>query len=406
MNKSLLSVDKIQVDLKRILNLQFKHNWGIILHNFSALGGALLTFVIVSQASQMWYWITFSIFIAMLVWWCLSTLFKIISYVSLNSQIEKGNFSVTTEKLINVDVEAEYTPITHISKMSKSDYRGVCVLKFLVGTWFIPESLYEWSGENTMSYADIRDTSEVGDEFYVVTYNKSKKIGCAYNKKFFHLAEHPKHEEKNEEEFSSLNSAELERDVIEDKIKLDESKIKVDLKRHSDYVRGVLEHYCAFAILMFFVIGILIAIPTQNAWMLLILPAAPIVCQLCIFAVWIMRRHNIKKGRFSIHTGVFERNQTREIFFWLDRGRWNAVEDCLDHYYFLVFDLGKWWVPEKELYAWSNKSIMDIKALRLSTEKGDEFYIVTYGKGKKIGYVYNKKLFELDEHLIHDEKPE
>jgi hypothetical protein len=122
--------------------------------------------------------------------------------------------------------------------------------------------------------------------------------------------------------------------------------------------------------------------------------------------VWIIRRHNIKKGRFSIHTGVFERNKTREIFFWLDRGRWNAVEDCLDHYYFLVFDLGKWWVPEKELYAWSNKSIMDIKALRLSTEKGDEFYVVTYGKGKKIGYVYNKKLFELDEHLIHDEKPE
>ena len=49
---------------------------------------------------------------------------------------------------------------------------------------------------------------------------------------------------------------------------------------------------------------------------------------------------------------------------------------------------------------------MDIKALRLSTEKDDEFYIVTYGKSKKIGYVYNKNLFELDDHLIHDEKPE
>ena len=49
---------------------------------------------------------------------------------------------------------------------------------------------------------------------------------------------------------------------------------------------------------------------------------------------------------------------------------------------------------------------MTMDALKFSTEKDDEFYIVTYGKGKKIGYVYNKKLFELDDHLIHDEKPE
>ena len=43
---------------------------------------------------------------------------------------------------------------------------------------------------------------------------------------------------------------------------------------------------------------------------------------------------------------------------------------------------------------------MEINSIRFSTEVGDEFYIVTYGKGKKIGYVYNKKLFELDEHLL------
>ena len=198
MNKSLLSTDKIQVDLKRILNLQFRHNLGIILYNFLALGGALLLFVIVSQASQIWYWITFSIFIAMLVWWCLSALFKVISHVRLNSQIDKGDFSVTTEALINVDEGEEEVPKTQITPHAKPSRRKVSILKFPSGTWFIPESLYEWSRENKMSYADIRDTSEVGDEFYVVIYNKSKKIGCAYNKKFFNLIEHSKHDDKPE----------------------------------------------------------------------------------------------------------------------------------------------------------------------------------------------------------------
>ena len=191
-----------------------------------------------------------------------------------------------------------------------------------------------------------------------------------------------------------------------DKIKLDESKIKVDLRQHADYVFDILENYLFYIIFFLFLIGITVAVIFKNAWMLLILPAAPMVCQLCIFATWLIRRHNIKKGNFSIHTGEFKKNKTKEIFFSLDKIQVFTIEACLDHYYFMYFDLGRWLIPGKRLYDWSDESRMEINSIRFSTEVGDEFYIVTYGKSKKIGYVYNKKLFEFDERPRHDEKPE
>ncbi|MBR3714929.1 MAG: hypothetical protein IKL59_02795 [Clostridia bacterium] len=181
------------------------------------------------------------------------------------------------------------------------------------------------------------------------------------------------------------------------KFKLDESKIKVDLRQHADYVFDILENYLFYIIFSLFLIGIIVAVIFKNAWMLLILPAAPMVCQLCIFTAWLIRRHNIKKGNFSIHTGVFKKNKTKEIFFSLDRFHWFTVEECLDHYYFMYFDLGRWLIPGKRLYDWSDESRMEINSIRFSTEVGDEFYIVTYGKSKKIGYVYNKKIFTIVE---------
>ncbi len=193
------------------------------------------------------------------------------------------------------------------------------------------------------------------------------------------------------------------------KIKLDESKIKVDLKQHANYVWIVLEEYSFWVTFFSFIVGVLIAIPTKNAWMLLILPAAPMVCSLYIFAVWIIRRHNIKKGRFIVHTGVFERNKRKDVFFPVKRTRvyeGSYTEHCTETYDFLIFNLGKWLIPDNTLYLWSEEGKLTMDALKFSTQKDDEFYIVTYGKSKKIGYVYNKKLFELDECTEHDEEPE
>ena len=194
-----------------------------------------------------------------------------------------------------------------------------------------------------------------------------------------------------------------------DKIKLNESKIKIDLKQHANYAWIVFEEYSFWVTFFSFIVGVLIAVPTKNAWMLLILPAAPMVCSLYIFAVWIIRRYNIKKGRFVVHTGTFERNKRKDVFFPVLRTRVyeeSYTEHCTETYYFLIFNFGKWLIPDNTLYLWSKESKMTMDALKFSTEKDDEFYIVTYGKGKKIGYVYNKKLFELDKRSSRDEKPE
>ena len=90
------------------------------------------------------------------------------------------------------------------------------------------------------------------------------------------------------------------------KFKLDESKIKIDLKQHANYAWIVFEEYSFWVTFFSFIVGVLIAIPTKNAWMLLILPAAPMVCSLYIFSAWIIRRHNIKKSYVSVQCSVYD----------------------------------------------------------------------------------------------------
>ena len=41
-----------------------------------------------------------------------------------------------------------------------------------------------------------------------------------------------------------------------------------------------------------------------------------------------------------------------EIFFSLDKFQVLTIEACLDHYYFMYFDLGRWLIPGKRLYDW------------------------------------------------------
>ena len=111
-----------------------------------------------------------------------------------------------------------------------------------------------------------------------------------------------------------------------------------------------------------------------------------------------------------ISTGIPSPDYKRkDVFFPVKRTRvyeGSYTEHCTETYDFLIFNLGKWLIPDNTLYLWSEEGKLTMDALKFSTQKDDEFYIVTYGKSKKIGYVYNKKLFELNERPRHDEKPE
>ena len=53
------------------------------------------------------------------------------------------------------------------------------------GSWELEGSYYTWSKLYRMSDSGICNTSLVGDEFYLVLYNKNEKILIGYNSRFF-----------------------------------------------------------------------------------------------------------------------------------------------------------------------------------------------------------------------------
>ena len=102
--------------------------------------------------------------------------------------IRNGEFTITMEKLSHIAKEA----------IPKSQYgfslarlgsrwarMEVDFLYFSYQKWRIPIINYTWSNVYKMSKAGIKNTSLIGDEFYVVTNNDNHEIGCAYNTKFF-----------------------------------------------------------------------------------------------------------------------------------------------------------------------------------------------------------------------------
>ena len=208
MNKSILSTDKIQIDLYKILKSEKRHTFGIcMLYMWIFLGLSIASCLIGAVLNS--FWVGLLLFLATFIVTAINVFRRTSRFAFLKKQIGNEEFFISTEVLIDIGETEEYVPHPAWVAIDRdepreslmhthSQKRKVDLLNFPSGSWPIPESLYEWSRENKMSYADIRDTSEVGDEFYVVIYNKSKKIGCAYNKKFFNLIEHPKHDDKPE----------------------------------------------------------------------------------------------------------------------------------------------------------------------------------------------------------------
>ena len=95
--------------------------------------------------------------------------------------IKNGDFTISTEKLINIGEESSLETNT----LSQRSSRTVSFLYFSCQKWKIPTINYTWSDLYKMSEAGIKNTSLIGNEFYVVTDNSSHEIGCVYNTKFF-----------------------------------------------------------------------------------------------------------------------------------------------------------------------------------------------------------------------------
>lgn len=98
----------------------------------------------------------------------------------LKRDIKNGNFTVITDKLVD---EKQNEPRT---EMTFYKGRYVSYLEFGCNDrWELEGSYYTWSKLYRMSDSGICNTSLVGDEFYLVLYNKNNKILMAYNSRFF-----------------------------------------------------------------------------------------------------------------------------------------------------------------------------------------------------------------------------
>ncbi len=103
------------------------------------------------------------------------------TYIQIHS-VRKGEFAIHTDKLVRFGErrsvklarDTDFTPIMYFSH----------------GSWCVlDDTYYRWSKEFNLSKEGIKNTSIVGDEFYIATCRGASEIGCAYNKKFFELDE-------------------------------------------------------------------------------------------------------------------------------------------------------------------------------------------------------------------------
>ncbi len=94
--------------------------------------------------------------------------------------IKNGEYTITTEKLVNICEETALQLHRRYYAAKVSNY-----MYFSNQKWKIPSNNYTWSELYKLSEAGIINTSLIGDEFYIVLVNDNHEISCVYNTKFF-----------------------------------------------------------------------------------------------------------------------------------------------------------------------------------------------------------------------------
>ena len=103
-------------------------------------------------------------------------------------EIEKLNFDIQVEKLVEISEETIFEP--HAGSKMFHATREAVFFYFENGRWRVMlggDKFYGWSKIYDMRYTTLEMTSLKGDEFYVVRDPIDKKIYHAYNKKLFEL---------------------------------------------------------------------------------------------------------------------------------------------------------------------------------------------------------------------------
>lgn len=109
---------------------------------------------------------------------------------------------------------------------------------------------------------------------------------------------------------------------------------------------------------------------------------------------------NIKRNNFLVHTDTLVNADERKYEFDLD-----SRKERFDHLYFARFGVffiyyDQYKMFHRYIYPWSKNYSMNALSLFRSSNIGDDFYVVTIGRSKKIWQIYNKKMFVLKEEIL------
>ena len=94
--------------------------------------------------------------------------------------VKRGGYTVTEDRLCGSGTEVVFN-----TEDGRSLFQEAWFLYFTSQKWRVPEKNFLWSEQNQMTRGKILYTSSVDDRFYVVLFNDTYDIGCAYPAQFF-----------------------------------------------------------------------------------------------------------------------------------------------------------------------------------------------------------------------------
>ena len=170
MQKEKLTIQNIQTDLRKLLKDRYVELIEIAL--------VLLFFVaVLLWVPVVFYKVVFGCFAAIML--CL-VVFQVLDIIKLHKVFDNTD-CIVKDKMVSKEIR-RYMRIRN---------RGYFRLHFSsYGTYMIPDESYSWSSMFSMLHKKVYESSNYGDEFYLVLLKQHKgEILFAYNTKMFEFEE-------------------------------------------------------------------------------------------------------------------------------------------------------------------------------------------------------------------------
>lgn len=173
MEKEIFTKEKCKIDLMATLKHEFLNHLIYVipysvLANFVA---ALLYYYRPGKANPILFYVTIPITIILICW----LIYDLISKIYM---ISNEKFTIVKDKLVNTGYGERFLN----TRLDSLHY--LCFYNY--GKYYLAFDYYKWS-KNYCNYCGrvLHNRSVIGDEFYIVSYNKSTIPKVVYNTKIF-----------------------------------------------------------------------------------------------------------------------------------------------------------------------------------------------------------------------------